>query len=182
MATGAVSTATSTTSTATTTTQRSAIADNFDSFLLLLTTQLQNQNPLDPMDANQFTQQLVQFAGVEQQIKGNDTLATILSMMDTNKNSSAINFIGKEIVSSGKSSQLSEGKATWYMSTEKAAPNSYITVKDENGNEMYSTPVEPAPLLGTARKTTARKRQMVFTALRLMPAMPIKIRSQPRPR
>ena len=38
------------------------IADNFQTFLTLLTTQLQNQNPLDPLDTNQFTQQLVQFA------------------------------------------------------------------------------------------------------------------------
>ena len=45
----------------------STIAGNFQTFLQLLTTQLQNQNPLDPLDTNQFTQQLVQFAGVEQQ-------------------------------------------------------------------------------------------------------------------
>ena len=55
-------------------TSRAAIAENFDSFLLLLTTQLKNQSPLDPMDTNQFTQQLVQFAGVEQQLKSNETL------------------------------------------------------------------------------------------------------------
>ncbi len=140
MAAGAISAAN--TSTPGANTQRSSIADNFDAFLLLLTTQLKNQNPLDPMDANQFTQQLVQFAGVEQQIKGNDTLATILSMMDTNKNSSAIGFIGKDIVSEGKTSQLSGGKATWYMSTTEAAPKSYITIRDENGNEVYSREVE----------------------------------------
>ena len=46
-----------------------SIANNFDQFLTLLTTQLRNQNPLDPLDTNQFTQQLVQFAGVEQQLK-----------------------------------------------------------------------------------------------------------------
>ena len=51
---------------------RPGIADNFQTFLTLLTTQLQNQNPLDPLDTNQFTQQLVQFAGVEQQLKSNE--------------------------------------------------------------------------------------------------------------
>ena len=50
------------------------LAGNFQTFLTLLTTQLQNQNPLDPLDTNQFTQQLVQFAGVEQQLKTNDQL------------------------------------------------------------------------------------------------------------
>jgi flagellar basal-body rod modification protein FlgD len=48
------------------------IADNFQTFLTLLTTQLQHQNPLDPLDTNQFTQQLVQFAGIEQQLKSNE--------------------------------------------------------------------------------------------------------------
>ena len=42
---------------------------NFDTFLTLLTTQLKNQDPLSPMDTNQFTQQLVAFSQVEQQIK-----------------------------------------------------------------------------------------------------------------
>ena len=50
------------------------IASNFTTFLQLLTTQLKNQNPLDPLDTNQFTQQLVQFAQVEQQMKSNDQL------------------------------------------------------------------------------------------------------------
>src|ERR671920_1704384 len=55
------------------------LAKNFDTFLSLLTTQLKNQNPLEPLDTNQFTQQLVQFAGVEQQIKSNDTLNALLT-------------------------------------------------------------------------------------------------------
>jgi hypothetical protein len=56
------------------------IAGNFDTFLKLLTTQLRNQNPLDPLDTNQFTQQLVQFAGVEQQLKQNDQLTTLIAI------------------------------------------------------------------------------------------------------
>ena len=56
------------------------IADNFQTFLTLLTTQLQNQNPLDPLDTNQFTQQLVQFAGVEQQLKSNEQLKSLIEI------------------------------------------------------------------------------------------------------
>ena len=59
------------------------IAGNFQTFLTLLTTQLKNQNPLDPLDTNQFTQQLVQFAQVEQQLKPNDQLATLVSLQKT---------------------------------------------------------------------------------------------------
>ena len=57
---------------------RKTIADNFDTFLQLLTTQLKNQNPLDPLDTNQFTAQLVQFSGVEQQLKTNEFLEALL--------------------------------------------------------------------------------------------------------
>ena len=59
---------------------KSEIASNFTTFLKLLTTQLQNQDPLSPMDTNQFTQQLVEFAQVEQQMKSNDQLASLVSI------------------------------------------------------------------------------------------------------
>src|SRR5258706_11420771 len=81
---------TTTASTATT-----GIADNFQTFLTLLTTQLQNQNPLDPLDTNQFTQQLVQFAGVEQQLKTNDQLTTLVSLQQTAQSTQALTFVGK---------------------------------------------------------------------------------------
>ena len=67
----------STTGTSATAASRQTIAQNFDTFLQLLTTQLKNQNPLDPLDTNQFTQQLVQFTGVEQQLKTNEFLASM---------------------------------------------------------------------------------------------------------
>src|SRR6202048_3107698 len=68
------------------------IAGNFQSFLTLLTTQLKNQNPLDPLDTNQFTQQLVQFAQVEQQINMNTQLQSLVSLQKTAQNSQALGF------------------------------------------------------------------------------------------
>ena len=65
----ATTTSSSNNSSSSSSTSGATLADNFQSFLMLLTTQLQNQNPLDPLDTNQFTQQLVQFAQVEQQLK-----------------------------------------------------------------------------------------------------------------
>ena len=49
----------------------------------MLTTQLQHQDPLSPLDTNQFTQQLVQFASVEQQINMNTSLSTLISLQQT---------------------------------------------------------------------------------------------------
>ena len=66
------------------------IASNFTQFLQLLTTQLKNQNPLDPLDTNQFTQQLVQFAQVEQQMKSNDSLSTLVSLQQSAQTTQAL--------------------------------------------------------------------------------------------
>src|SRR5262252_2853828 len=74
------------------------IAGNFQSFLELLTTQLQNQNPLDPLDTNQFTQQLVEFAGVQEQLNTNDSLSTLISLQQSTASSQALNYVGQNAV------------------------------------------------------------------------------------
>src|SRR5213592_4420380 len=76
---------------------KAVLAGNFDTFLQLLTTQLKNQNPLDPLDTNQFTQQLVQFAGVEQQLKQNEQLATLVSIEKTAQSTTALAFVGQNV-------------------------------------------------------------------------------------
>src|SRR5580704_6704977 len=73
------------------------IAGNFQTFLQLLTTQLQNQNPLSPLDTNQFTQQLVEFAGVEQQLNTNDSLATLVSLQQTAASLQALQLVGANV-------------------------------------------------------------------------------------
>jgi flagellar basal-body rod modification protein FlgD len=114
------------------------IADNFQTFLQLLTTQLQNQNPLDPLDTNQFTQQLVQFAGVEQQIATNSTLSALLQVMDSSRLTGAANFIGKQVVAEGATTVLDDTSAVWYINAGRDAPASKVIVKDANGKEVYS--------------------------------------------
>src|SRR5215217_5655860 len=75
-------------------TSSTGLADNFQTFLTLLTTQLKNQNPLDPLDTNQFTQQLVQFAGVEQQLKSNEQLKALVEIEKSAQATQALDFIG----------------------------------------------------------------------------------------
>src|SRR6266705_4032507 len=91
------------------------LAGNFQTFLTLLTTQLQNQNPLDPLDTNQFTQQLVQFASVEQQLKTNDQLTTLVSLQQTAQSTQALGFVGKTAVVDGNTTALSSSSATWEL-------------------------------------------------------------------
>lgn len=114
-----------------------SIANNFDQFLTLLTTQLRNQNPLDPLDTNQFTQQLVQFAGVEQQLKQNETLTALLGVSKATTGASAIGFVGQTVTADGAATQLKEGKAEWKLNASKGGTGT-ITIKDSSGKVVYS--------------------------------------------
>src|SRR5579884_3630424 len=81
------------------------LSSNFSTFLTLLTTQLKNQDPTSPMDSNQFTQQLVMYSQVEQQINTNDNLKTLISQGTTNASAMAATYLGKKVsVTNGNAS------------------------------------------------------------------------------
>jgi len=122
---------TTTASTATT-----GIADNFQTFLTLLTTQLKNQNPLDPLDTNQFTQQLVQFAGVEQQLKSNDQLKSLIAIEKSAQATQALIYVGNTVAVDGSTTQL-DGSATWNLNAPKGT-NATVTITNSTGQTVYS--------------------------------------------
>jgi flagellar basal-body rod modification protein FlgD len=97
------------------------LASNFTSFLQLLTTQLKNQNPLDPLDTNQFTQQLVQFAQVEQQLKGNTQLETLVSLQKATQATQALGYVGQTVAIDGQTAKLANGTAGWSFNSPKPA-------------------------------------------------------------
>ncbi|HEX8167072.1 MAG TPA: flagellar hook capping FlgD N-terminal domain-containing protein [Beijerinckiaceae bacterium] len=109
------------------------IAQNFDAFLLLLTTQLKNQSPLDPLDTNQFTQQLVQFASVEQQLKQTETLGALLATMKASTASNAASFVGMQVTADGATTRLSNGGARWVLNAARNASHATITIRDKAG-------------------------------------------------
>jgi flagellar basal-body rod modification protein FlgD len=113
------------------------LAGNFQSFLTLLTTQLQNQNPLDPLDTNQFTQQLVQVAGVEQQLKTNDSLTTLVSLQQTAQSTQALGFVGKTAVVDGSTAALKNSAATWELSVPSNS-NVNISITNSTGQTVFS--------------------------------------------
>src|ERR1700704_3785104 len=131
-ATGAASTTTSTTGV-----DSNMIAGNFQTFLTLLTTQLKNQNPLDPLDTNQFTQQLVQFAQVEQQLKGNEQLTTLVSIEKSAQSTTALAFVGQNIAVDGQTATLKNSSATWSFQVPKPI-SANVTVKSATGQTVYS--------------------------------------------
>lgn len=137
MAVSSTSSSTSTTNSTSTVSGGTAIANNFDQFLTLLTTQLKNQSPLDPLDTNQFTAQLVQFAGVEQQLKTNETLTSLLSLNSGNTAINAVNFVGNEIEATGATTQLADNKAEWKIDMPRTG-TAIITIKDANGSTIQT--------------------------------------------
>src|SRR3954466_11411104 len=112
------------------------LAGNFQTFLTLLTTQLQNQNPLDPLDTNQFTQQLVQFAGVEQQLKQNEQLKSLIALEKSAQSTQALVYVGNTVAVDGSKAQF-DGSATWNIKAPKDT-SATITITNAAGQTAYS--------------------------------------------
>jgi flagellar basal-body rod modification protein FlgD len=113
------------------------LAGNFQTFLTLLTTQLQNQNPLSPLDTNQFTQQLVQFAGVEQQLKTNDELTSLVSLQQTAQSTQALGFVGKTATVDGSTTALTNSSASWNLGVPTNSQVN-ISITNSTGQTVYS--------------------------------------------
>lgn len=117
---------------------KTGLADDFSEFLTLLTVQLQNQDPLSPMDTTEFTNQLVAFTGVEQQINTNQKLDSLVALNLGNSFSSALNYVGKQAsyVSSEFYHDGSNPSTVKYALNDNAF-EATIRVVDEAGNTVY---------------------------------------------
>lgn len=127
------------TSTSGSTNALSDIGSNFNTFLTLLTTQLKNQNPTDPVDANAFTQQLVQFAGVQQQVNTNSYLDKILTSLKGSQVSSAASYVGTTIQASGNGGALrATGNAEFGYTLPLGASQAEVYITDASGQVVFS--------------------------------------------
>ena len=115
------------------------IAEDFDNFLVLLTTQLQNQDPLEPMDANEFTAQLVRFTTVEQSIASNKNLEALLASANASQAAAAVNYLGTRVEATGTENELTDAGASWTYTLPKASEQTTILIKDSTGNVVFST-------------------------------------------
>src|SRR6201996_2294711 len=113
------------------------IAGNFQSFLQLLTTQLQNQNPLDPLDTNQFTQQLVEFTVVQQQLNTNDSLATLVSLQQATQSTEALSYVGKTATVSGNTALMTNSQAVWGVSIPTASTMD-VSIASSSGQTVFT--------------------------------------------
>ncbi len=116
---------------------QSALSSNYTMFLQLLTTQLKNQDPTSPMDANQFTQQLVQYSQVEQQIKSNATLTQVANSLAVSNATAMLTYVGQTVTADGSKTTLQNGNAQWSFSLDRNA-SATVQVLDSGGNIVYS--------------------------------------------
>lgn len=112
---------------------RTSLANNEDTFLKLLTTQLKNQDPLSPTDTTQMTQQITQMTGVEQQLVTNDLLAALVGMNTGTGLSEGVSMIGKQVTATTDTSPLKDGKASFSWSQPGASTSLTVEVKNAAG-------------------------------------------------
>ncbi len=117
-----------------TTTAKRSLADSFDTFLTMLTTQLENQDPLSPLDSTEFTNQIVQFSGLEQQIASNEKLDNLFSASKAVEAATAVQYLGKTVEIIRNVAFLNEGSATISYALPGAASEASVTIHDQSGN------------------------------------------------
>lgn len=115
------------------------VAKNFDEFMLLLTTQLQNQDPTEPLDTNQFTQQLATLSSVEQSVQTNKNLEKLISLSGANQVTSAVDLISKTVELPGSTAVLKNGKATFAADLPQGTSTVTMGVVDAAGKPVFSS-------------------------------------------
>jgi flagellar basal-body rod modification protein FlgD len=113
-----------------------SLADTFNTFLALLTTQLKNQDPLEPMKSEEFTQQLVQFSGVEQAINTNRKLDQLVQLQTSNQLTGAVSYIGKSVEVVSDQLMLQDGTSKITYGLDGKAVKTTIKIIDQTGTTV----------------------------------------------
>jgi len=129
-------------------TAQAQLTGNLNTFLTMLTTQLKNQDPLSPTDSTQFTNQLVQYSEVEQQININSNLQTLIGLQKSSSQATAIGYIGQAVSATGNSLPLENGQADFSYTLPSNASKVSITLQDSSGKTV-ATMSSPAATAGT---------------------------------
>jgi flagellar basal-body rod modification protein FlgD len=141
-----MTTVTDTASTAKTTATAASSAGlltDYNLFLKLLTTQMTNQDPLDPMDTSEYTAQLVQYSQVEQSIQQTGALGDILGQMLSQQMAQASSYIGREARFDSPVSGLGDGPASWTYYVNGTPGTITATVKDALGGTVATVQLDP---------------------------------------
>jgi flagellar basal-body rod modification protein FlgD len=123
------------------TTSGPRLSADLGTFLTLLTTQLRNQDPSKPMDTEQLTQQLVQFATVEQQLAGNQTLQNLLNLQQAGQLAESASLIGRRVTVESDTLPLQSGRAEVALPAAGSARRAVIEIRDTAGTLVRSETV-----------------------------------------
>ena len=107
-------------------------------FLTILMTQIQTQNPLDPMDATEFTNQLVSYSQLEQQLNTNTTLETLAAKLGQLTSMSSLSYLGTTIELDSATAPVQDGEANWSYALDSAATSTTLSVTDADGNVVWT--------------------------------------------
>jgi flagellar basal-body rod modification protein FlgD len=144
MTTPVTGTSSSTTATSGSNNAMAQLSSNFSTFLTLLTTQLKNQDPTSPMDSNQFTQQLVQFSQVEQQINTNDNLKSLIAQGASQAGAMATSYLGRSVSVTNGQASLSGGAANWTYNLGASAAATTLTITNASNQVVWTGKGETA--------------------------------------
>ena len=124
---------------------KKSLSENFDQFLTMLTVQLQNQDPLSPMESAEFTNQLVMFSQLEQDIKANENLENVIALQQAAETTAALSYLGKDIKAQSSIVLLEGGETEFAYDMPAGADAASITIFDADGNIVTTLPAETAP-------------------------------------
>ena len=121
---------------------QATLGDQFDGFLTLLTTQLQNQDPLSPLDSNEFTAQLVQFTSVEQSIRTNEQLEQLISLTQQSESARALDYLGLTVEATSDFVRLDDdGDVVITVDLPDAVATASLEITDPQGGVVRRIPL-----------------------------------------
>jgi flagellar basal-body rod modification protein FlgD len=132
-----VSSVATTTSTSTASTSSSLTLD-MNQFLQILVTQLKTQNPLEPTDVTDFTNQLVGYAQLGQQTETNDNLAALSSSLTAMLTAGGADYIGKTAEIDSTDAPVQNGSASWTYTVDSDAASTALVVTNQDGDVVWS--------------------------------------------
>ena len=137
------STLTSTSGTSSTTSSSSSVTesaeDAYELFLTVLTTQLETQNPTDPVDVTELSSQLVGYAQLEQQMQTNDYLAALIQATAEQTSDVALSFLGTDVAYGSSAQDYAGGALTWTVEIPDGAQAVTLEVVDAAGETVFET-------------------------------------------
>lgn len=119
------------------------MGSEYNSFIKLLTAQVRNQDPLSPMDSTQFVEQLATFSSLEQLVNSNTALSSIASMISDLNGLMASQWLGEDVTFASSWMPFTGKDATYSYEAPEGATKSVLTVKDPEGNAVWTETLDP---------------------------------------